>query len=551
MSDQSQSSDAANASGLRTIAAPFSYPTFRRIWLASLVSNFGVLIQGVGAAWSMTALARSAATVALVQTALSLPIALMAIPAGAIADMFDRRKVALAALTLSLLAASGLAILGLAGHLTPGILLVFCFAAGSGSALFTPGWQASVSEQVPPHVLPPAIALTGISYNVARSFGPAVGGLIVAAAGPDTAFFVNACCCLPMLLVLLHWKRSVRPQHLPPERFGGAILAGLRYGFHSPPMRRVLFRAAMIGTAGSAVLALLPVVARDSLGGDARLYGILLGLFGLGAIAGALSSSIVRRSIVDERLVQLASVGMSFATAVIGWAPLPAVAIAAFVAGFCWTSMMTVFNIIVQLSVPRWVAGRAVSIYQATMSAGIAGGSFLWGQTASHLGLPMTFSAAAALMLTSVVAAACFGLPHVADAAGPETDAASHPEVNLSFSEDHGPIVIEINYRVRSSTSETFYREMDELRRVRNRNGAYDWSLSRDIAEPDFWTERFQCRTWVDYLRERNRATEQERALERAITRLQIPGEPIRVRRLLVRPFGRVRRGIRQLDEPR
>src|SRR3954449_13553003 len=200
------------------VAAPLRHSVFRRIWLASLLSNLGLLIQAVGAAWAMTQMTSSADKVALVQTALMLPVMLIAMPAGAIADMYDRRMVALVSLSIGLAGATALSVLAWQGHLTPELLLVFCFTVGSGMALFGPAWQASVSEQVPAEALPSAVALNGISYNIARSFGPAIGGFIVAAVGSVAAFSTNALFYLPLLIALYFWRRVSEPSRLPPER---------------------------------------------------------------------------------------------------------------------------------------------------------------------------------------------------------------------------------------------------------------------------------------------------------------------------------------------
>ena len=215
---------------------------FRRIWLASLVSNLGILIQGVGAAWAMTQMTSSADKVALVQTALMLPIMLIAMPAGAIADMHDRRVVAMVSLAIALTGATALTVLAWLGLVTPNILLALCFVVGSGMALFGPAWQASVSEQVPAETLPAAVALNGISYNIARSFGPAIGGIVVATAGAVAAFAVNAVLYLPLMAVLFLWNRTHEPSRLPRERLNRAIVSGVRYIANSPSIRIVLIR---------------------------------------------------------------------------------------------------------------------------------------------------------------------------------------------------------------------------------------------------------------------------------------------------------------------
>jgi MFS family permease len=198
--------------------APLRVPLYRRIWTASLLSNFGQLILGVGAAWEMTRMATSPGMVALVQTAMMLPLMLVALPAGALADMFDRRKIAMAGLLVASFFASILALLSYLGLTTPWMLLAFCTLIGTGVALYGPAWQASIGEQVEPALVPKAIALGSISYNVARSFGPALGGVIVLAAGAETAFAINALCYVPLLLVFLFWRRIPVPSRLPPEQ---------------------------------------------------------------------------------------------------------------------------------------------------------------------------------------------------------------------------------------------------------------------------------------------------------------------------------------------
>src|SRR6476646_1032161 len=222
------------------VAAPLRHSVFRRIWLASLLSNLGLLIQAVGAAWAMTQMTSSADRVALVQTALMLPVMLLSMPAGAIADMHDRRIVALISLAIALTGATALTVLAWLNLVTPNLLLALCFVVGSGMALFGPAWQSSVSEQVPSETLPAAVALNGISYNIARSFGPAIGGIVVASAGAVVAFAVNAVLYLPLMVVLFLWNRTHEPSRLPRERLTRAMVSGARYITNSPSIRIVL-----------------------------------------------------------------------------------------------------------------------------------------------------------------------------------------------------------------------------------------------------------------------------------------------------------------------
>ena len=344
------------------VLAPLRYPVFRRIWLASLVSNFGLMIQGVGAAWAMTELTTDPEPVALVQTMLMAPMMLLSIPAGAAADVYDRRLVALAALFTSLFGAVSLAILSLTGHLSPWSLLALCFFVGAGLAVFTPAWQASVPEQVPVESAPSAIAMNSISFNVARSFGPAVGGMLVAAAGAAAAFVANALCYLPMILVLFFWRRKPEPSRFPPESMGRAVLSGLRYVFHSPAILAVLGRTVLAGVSGGVIPALMPLISRDLLQGGATAFGFLLGAYGIGAVLGALALARLRGRLSGEVLVRVSLLLFSAATAVVALSPwFPLTAAGLVVGGASWMLAAAVFNVSVQLSAPRWVAARSLA----------------------------------------------------------------------------------------------------------------------------------------------------------------------------------------------
>ena len=312
------------APSARGIFSPLRHAVFRRIWTASLLSNLGILVLGVGAAWTMTQISSSTDMVALVQTSLMLPVALVSTPAGAIADMFDRRIVGLVALSIALAGSISLSALAWLGVVTPALLLVSCFIIGSGMALFGPAWQASVSEQVPAEALPSAVALNGISYNIARSFGPAIGGIIVASAGAVAAFATNALLYLPLLIVLFLWRRVKEPSRLPPERMARAVISGVRYIVHSPPIRIVLGRTLVTGIAGGSVSALMPIVTRDLLHGGAQTYGVMLGAFGMGAVIGALNISTLRGRLGDEVSIRLCMIVMGVCVAVVAISRSPA-----------------------------------------------------------------------------------------------------------------------------------------------------------------------------------------------------------------------------------
>ena len=524
------------------IAAPLRHAVFRRIWLASLLTNLGLMINGVGAAWAMTQMTSSASMVALVQTALMLPIMLLSLAAGAIADMYDRRIVGLTALSLGLLGGVTLAVLAYLNAITPNSLLLFCFLIGSSMALFGPAWQASVSEQVPAETLPSAVALNGISYNIARSFGPALGGIIVAAAGAVAAFVCNVLLYIPLIVVLYLWQRTLEPSRLPPERLRRAVVSGVRYIIHSPSIRIVLYRTLVTGIAGGSVLALLPLVARDILHGSAQTYGIMLGCFGMGGVLGALNISSVRAHLSGEYAVRLCALTMGVAIGVLALSRWPALTGAALVvAGASWMIAVTLFNIGVQLSTPRWVAGRALAAYQAAIAGGVAIGSWLWGYVANGVGVDKALLVAAAVMFVSPVLAIWLRMPSTDGANTDAVDALEEPEVNLSISQRSGPIVVEIEYRVSQQKARAFYTTMLQLQAIRQRNGAYDWSIARDIADPELWIERYHCPTWLDYLRQRNRSTQSEREIQLKAIAFHLGPEPIKVHRMLERPLGSVR----------
>ena len=524
------------------IAAPLRHAVFRRIWLASLVSNLGILIQGVGAAWAMTQMTSSADKVALVQTALMLPVMLISMPAGAIADMHDRRVVAMISLGIALAGATTLTVLAWLSLVTPNILLALCFVVGSGMALFGPAWQASVSEQVPAETLPAAVALNGISYNIARSFGPAIGGIVVATAGAVAAFAVNAALYLPLMVVLFLWNRASEPSRLPRERLNRAMVSGVRYITNSPSIKIVLTRTLVTGIIGGSVSALMPLVARDLLHGGAQTYGIMLGTFGMGAVFGALNIGEVRRRMSGEAAVRACAISMAGAIAAVALstnAILTAVALV--IAGAVWMLAVALFNIGVQLSAPRWVAGRSLAAFQASIAGGIAVGSWGWGHLTDLAGVETALLVSAGLMLISPLLGIWLRMPRVGARNEDATELLADPEVQLSLTGRSGPLVVEIEYRVAQVNARAFHNVMQEVQLSRQRNGAYGWSIARDIGDPELWTERYHCPTWLDYLRQRNRATQSERALHQRAIGFHLGPDPIRVRRMLERPFGSVR----------
>lgn len=521
---------------------PLRGSTFRTIWLASLFGNFGQLILGVGAAWEMTRLTPSASMVALVQSALMLPLMLVALPAGAIADMFDRRKIAMSGLAISVLAASLLTLLSVLNLTTPWMILGFCSLIGVGVALYSPAWQASVSEQVAPADLPNAIALGTISYNLARSFGPTIGGIVVLLAGAQAAFAANAIFYLPLLLAFFFWQRRHVPSRLPPERIDRAIVSGARYAMHARPIRTVLIRIFLFGLAGASTSALTPLIARDSLGGDASIYGLLLGASGVGAVCGALMVGMFRSRFGAERAIRILSLLTGGAIVVCGFSHMLALTCGAFfVVGGASILIISLHNITVQLAAPRWVTARSLSLFSSALTGGIAIGAALWGIVANNAGLQATLLASGAALALLPLVGLVLPLSDNSHEDVAPVKLGNEPEVGMALTMRSGPVVIEIDYDVSADDARAFYDAMLKVQRTRLRNGGFNWSLSRDIGDPTIWTERYQCPTWGDYLRMRDRFTQADIDLHVHARSFNREDGDLRIRRKLERPFGSVR----------
>ncbi|WP_210425071.1 MFS transporter [Spongiibacter thalassae] len=522
--------------------APLKEPVFRRIWTTSLLANFGQLVLGVAVAWEMTRLTSSASMVALVQTAMMLPLMLVALPAGAIADMFDRRKVAMVGLGIAALFGSILSALAFFQLTSPWILLLFCSLIGSGVALYAPAWQSSIGEQVKPADVPAAIALGTVSYNIARSFGPALGGVLVLAAGVQTAFAFNALAYLPLIVAFFLWRRTQTTSRLPPERITRAMVSGARYAFHSTIIRTVLIRIFIFGVAGATATALAPLMAKDLLQGDASIYGILLGANGVGAVSGAVLINRMRANFSVETAATILAIAGGLCLIVMGVSrSLPLTCIGMFLVGGVSMLTISLFNIAVQISVPRWVTARAISLYTSSLTGGIAVGAWLWGVVANHWTVGNAIIASGLFMLALPLFGLFLRLPREITASTDMVSIANEPEVALPITMRSGPIVIEVEYRIAAENARPFYNAMLDIQNLQLRNGGFDWSLTRDIGDPTLWVERYHCPTWADYLRMRDRLTLADMAAHERVKSYMIEGESRRIRRSLERPFGSVR----------
>jgi MFS family permease len=517
--------------------APFHSRVFATIWSASLISNFGSLIQAVGASWMMTSIAPSADMVALVQASTTLPIMLLSLPSGATADIWDRRLLMLVAQGLMLVVAAVLTAIAHFGLITPWILLTLTFLLGCGTALYAPAWQSSVGEQVPRADLPSAVALNSLAFNIARTAGPAIGGVIVARAGPPAAFLLNSLSYVGLIIVLAMWRRPRPAPFLPPENMFMAMGAGIRYARLSPDIRTVLTRGAIFGVLGSSIWALMPLVARDLIGGNAVTYGVLLGAFGSGAVLGALSSTSLRRRYSNELIVRASTVGFglgSIVTAISSWHALSMIAL--MVGGASWVLALSTFNVTVQISSPRWVVGRTVSIYQMVTFGGLAVGSWLSGIVAHRFGLAICLASSGALMAISALLGRRLPLrqPEGLNLDPSRTWSSEH-RAQLDRLIDTGPVVVTVEYRIAVEAAEAFRLAMRELRRIRRRDGAKRWSLMQDMAAPEIWIERYHSPNWVEHLRRHHRFTVSDREIERKVLDFHQADQPPHVRHLIER----------------
>lgn len=519
-----------------SLSAPLAIPDFRQLWAGFVASNLGTMVQSVGAGWLMVSIARSDDMVALVQSAATLPIMLFSIVAGAIADSFDRRRVLLIAQLFMMVNAVVLTGLVTAGMITPWLLLTCLFLAGCGTALHAPSWQASVGDIVPREVIPAAVTLNGMAVNMTRSIGPAVGGVVVAVAGAGAAFAVNAFSFVPMIWALLRWKPAPSAATLPREDFGRAIWAGLRYVSMSPNLLTVILRGFVFGLVAIAILALLPIVARDRLQGGAVTFGLLLAAFGVGAIGGGFANARMRARFRAETVVRLAFLGVAVSTSLVAishdtWATclflLPA--------GASWVLALSLFNVVVQLSTPRWVLGRTLSIYQTASFGGMTAGGWLWGTLADGYGVPVALTIAGAIAVVGAGMGLRFGLPDQVTLNLDPLNQFKEPDLQLELQPRSGPIMILIEYEIARADVQAFLDAMSQRRRVRIRDGAQHWVLLRDLENPDLWKEAYHVPTWVEYVRHNQRRTQADAEINARLLALNKGGKKPGVRRMIER----------------
>lgn len=523
--------------------SPFRHRAFAVLWGASLLSNVGTWMHDVGAGWLMTSLSPSPLMVSLVQAATSLPVFLLALPAGALADIVDRRRALLLITACMALVALALGLVVLGGSVTAPALLVFTFAMGVGAAMMAPAWQSVVPQVVPRAELSAAVALNSVGINVSRAIGPALGGAIIATAGIAWPFLLNAVSFLAVIAAVLWWRPPAKPRgQLPAERVAAAMRTGLRYARSSPTLRATLARAIAFFLFGSAYWALLPLVARQSLRGDARLYGLLVTCVGVGAVVGALLLPRIRSRIGVDRLVALGTLGTAATLLVFAFTSSRMLALAAsLLAGASWIAVLSSLNVSAQMSLPDWVRARGLSVYNAVFFGSMTLGSVLWGQLANRWGVPVALSVAAIGAIFGIVATRKRHLQ-----AGAQMDLApsSHwpqPLVAADVAHDAGPVMVTVQYRIDPARAREFRMAMGEVERERRRNGAFAWGLYQDAAEPALFLEYFLEESWLEHLRHHDRVTQADRDQQALAHGFHVGETPPRVSHYLAGDAGGVK----------
>ncbi len=524
---------------------PLRHGPFRMLWFAFVITSLGTWLQNTGAGWLMTSLSPNALSVSLVQMATILPTFFLALPAGALADIIDRRLFLIGTQVWTMLAAGLLAALTISGATGVWGLLGLTFAIGIGSAMTNPAWGAIVTELVPREDLVQAIALNGIGFNLARAIGPALAGVLVVLAGSGFAFALFAVSILAVIAALVAWRRVGDRRTLPREHLLSAMRAGMRFVRNTPAMRAAMMRSFAYSVPGAAPWALLPLVAREQLGVGAGTYGALLGVMGVGGVAAGFGLPALRQHADRSGIVLIASFSSCVGTALLGVSHhlLPA-GIGMLLFGVGWVSAFATIQAAAQLAAPAWVRARALAIYQLSFNGALAAGSFGWGWIGTQIGLSATLITASLAGLGLAVAVRGYPLdaPTAATATAGFTHVPALPEapaaeIAASLQHARGRVLESVHYRVDPAERDAFLAAMREIRRVRGRAGAVFWQLYEDVAHPDGWLEIWWMESWTDHLREATRmSADDEAALARATNFHQDASPPALARYIAVSP---------------
>ncbi|GAA4417894.1 MFS transporter [Nibrella viscosa] len=503
-----------------SIWTAFQTPVFRAIWLAAFVSNIGTWMQNMAGVWLLTTLSKSQILVALMQTATSLPVFMLSIPAGALADLLDRRKLLLTTQLFMAVVACLLGVLTLTGSVSPYTILSFTFLLGIGTALNTPAWQSIAPELVPRPVLPAALVLNGVSINLSRAIGPAVGGMIIAFYSPGYVFLLNGLSFLATCVVLFRWQRKQMETNVPVEDFFSALRAGLRYVQFSPAIQSIMVRGMAFTFGTSAMWALLSLVVARRLQQDAGVYGQMLTWLGAGAVTGALVlNRLAQRLHIEYRLLAttltLAGVNLALATVTSAFWLYPVM----FLAGMAWLLTLTSLNVTIQLNLPRWVQARVLSMYMLAFQGGLAIGSIVWGNVAEQFSLSTALMLAAGWLGLVTLLPLFFRLPYGQMPDMTPAEDWPEPPATQPIRPEQGPVVVMIEYRINPAELADFLKAMEPLKRLRLRDGALRAGVFSDITDPARQVEFYTVASWGEHLRQHHRFTREDTRIEEQVRR--------------------------------
>jgi MFS family permease len=503
------------------------------IWTATVLGNIGTFMRDVSSAWLVTEISASPASVAMIQAAGTLPFFLLAIPAGVLSDILDRRRLLIVLQIVLGTVSSLLAALAWTGAVSVESLIVLTFLGGVGAALATPAWQAITPELVPRSDLKGAVALNSLGINIARSVGPALGGFLLAGLGAAAVYSLDVLTYVVVGGALLWWRREADTDDGLRENFGGALRAGLRYARASRDLHRILWRAVLFFSFASAVWALLPIVARQEIGGGPGFYGLLLGSVGAGAIAGAILLPRARVSLGQDRLVLAATLVTAGSTTLLALTNSEIVAIiATFVLGIAWIAMLTTLNSTMQAILPNWIRGRGLAIYLTAFNGAMAAGSLGWGFLAQEIGTDATLIAAGLSLIVVAVLAHRASLPA---GEGDLTPSLHWPEPAMAepIAHDRGPVMIMVTYRILQADRAPFLAALERLSEERWRDGAYSWGISEDAANPERIVEWFFVESWAEHLRQHKRISKADADIQAEARRFHQGAEPPLVQHFL------------------
>ena len=508
--------------------APLKHTLFAVLWGATILGNIGSFMRDVASAWLVTDLSSNPAAVAMMQTAATLPVFLLAIPAGVLSDILDRRRFLIAIQVLLGCVSFTLLVMAKTNTLTVETLIALTFLGGVGTALMGPTWQAIVPELVPKAELKTAVGLNSLGVNIARALGPAVGGLLLAAFGAAAAYGADVLSYVFVIAALIWWKRPKKVDDGLSEQFFGAFRAGVRYARASRELHVVLLRAAVFFIFASSVWALLPLVARRMLGGGAGFYGVLLGAVGVGAILGAVVLPKLRQRLNADGLVLAAAVAAAVVMAALSFAPPQwAAVLLLLLLGMGWIVALTTFNGVAQAILPNWVRGRGLAIYLMVFNGAMAAGSLGWGLLAQEIGVPATLLAGAAGLLVAGLVLHRLRLPQ----GEANLDPSNHwpePLLDAPVEHDRGPVMVQIEYRIRVEDRPAFLQALQAVAQERRRDGAYAWGVAEHTGEPERVQEWFLVESWAEHLRQHQRVSQADADLQGEAQRFHIgPDKPV------------------------